>query len=233
VTILSELQTKWILLHDELGESFGDQILAAPFFTVAEGASAGAQKRPILMVGKATDGDWGGNDFARARAKPISERLVERLKFTSDQLRGRMEFDRKPSAFWRFQNGLEQISKSVIWTDLAKIGVQQRNPKWRLVRKQSELARRTLAAEIDAYRPSLIVLVTGDFGRHEIIWPMFGRNEAWRDDMSASFLWQVRSRFQIPVLWTKHPGFKSSAKLQLWLRMARELYETMIQPTQT
>jgi hypothetical protein len=136
-----------------------------------------------------------------------------------------MEKDQHPSAFWRFRSSLQQISKSVIWTNLAKIGVQSGNPKWRLVRKQRELACQTLAAEIEEYKPALIVLVTGDFGRHEIIWPMFGGHETWLGDTSTSYLWQERSSFHIPAMWTRHPDLKPGSELQLWLRKVRELYD--------
>jgi hypothetical protein len=97
-------------------------------------------------------------------------------------LEWRKKEDQKTSAFWRFRNGLEQISSPVIWTSLAKIGVQKVNPNWHLVREQSELVCQTLAAEIAEFKPALIVLVTGDFGRHEVVWPLFGgeANGGWR-----------------------------------------------------
>jgi hypothetical protein len=56
-------------------------------------------------------------------------------------------------------------------------------------------------------------------------WPLFGGQDAWRDDQNKSYRWQERSSFHIPVLWTKHPGIKPESELQVWLRKARELYE--------
>lgn len=221
MTSLLELQTEWIQLHDELGQSFEGQALAAPFFSVPGSARA---ERPIMLVGKATAGSWGKEEFVRSKKKPINDRVVERLNCTSSHLEWRRNEDLTPSAFWRFRSGLEQISKSVIWTNLAKIGVHPGNPNWRLVRRQSELAYQTLLTEIEEYKPCLIVLVTGAFGRHEIVWRMFGGKDGWQDNPSTGCLCQERSRFLIPVLWTKHPERKPTTDLQLWLRRACELY---------
>jgi|ERR1035438_669503 hypothetical protein len=222
---LLELQVEWIQMYDELGESFGGQALAAPFFSVPGGASVEDQKRPILLVGKATAGSWGETECAKAREKSIRECVDQRLNCTLGGLEWRRKEHPRSSAFWRYRNGLEQIGKSVIWTNLAKIGVQEGNPNWSLVLKQSELAYRTLAGEIEEYKPALIVLVTGDFGRHEIVWPLFGGADAWRDDPTKSYRWQERSTFSVPILWTKHPERKPDSEVQLWLRKARELYE--------
>ncbi len=229
---LFELQTKWIQLHDKLGESFEGQLLAAPFFSIPGDEGVEDQKRPILLVGKATAGDWGKNEYAKARERSIRKCVAERLNSTSGHLEWRKKEDLRPSAFWRFRNGLGQIAQSVIWTNLAKIGVQKGNPKWQLVRKQAELACRTLTAEIEEYRPALVVLVTGEFGRHEIIWPMFGGKDTWREEPNKLFSWQERSNFLVPVLWTKHPGIKRGIELKLWLTKVRELYDTSTkQPT--
>lgn len=225
MTNLAELQIEWIRLHDQLGDSFDGQLLAAPFFSMPDDSRVEGQERPILLVGQATAGCWGIEDFGKARAKSVRECVAERLSCTAGHLEWRKNADQKPSAFWRFRSGLEQISKVVIWTNLAKIGVQEGNPKWRLVRMQSELACRTLDAEVELYNPSLIVLVTGDFGRHEVVWPMFGRRDAWQSDAVTGYRWQERSVFGIPVLWTGHPGMKLATDLQQWLRKARELYE--------
>jgi hypothetical protein len=226
VTSLADLQIEWLRLHSRLGECVQGQLLAAPFLSFHQDIGTNGQaSKPILLVGQATAGNWWLEDFVKARKRSFSQGVAERLACTDGHLKWRDSEDDMLSAFWRFRRGLKLISNPVIWTNLAKIGVHKGNPKWRLVREQSELACRTIIAEISEYKPSLIVLATGDFGRHEVVWPTFGEASSWKDDLDTGCKWQERSCFGMPVLWVGHPGFKQTTKTEIWLRKARELLE--------
>jgi hypothetical protein len=220
---LSALQEQWIQLCDELGESFNSQVMAAPFVSVQEDSNEGTPVRPILLVGKATAGNWCKDSFDSFRDKPLIDRLKERRNATLAHLELRKKGDLKPSAFWCFRDGLAQISEPVIWTNLVKIGVEKRNPHWRFVQRQSELAHRTLVAEMEEYKPALVVLVTSIYAAQEISHPVFGPKDIWKKSPDDSIWWQERTQTEPPILWVDHPGFKLKNELDRWLKKAREL----------
>lgn len=222
-TSLSELQAQWIKLHDDLGGVFERQKLAAPFVSIREEGDLGAVKSPILLVGKATKGDWEMDQFQSRKGEPLSKRLDERRQATLRHLAWRRTEDRRASAFWRFRSGLEKISQPVIWTNLAKIGAVKLNPHWLFLQKQSELAQQTLRAEIKEYRPVLVVLITNTFAAQEIAHPVFGPKDVWQRSSDDAIWWRARSQTQPAVLWVDHPQGKANDKLHRWLEMAHEL----------
>lgn len=226
---LPELQLKWIQLYDELGGNFESQVLAAPFVSMPEESSKGASVRPILLVGKATAGHWDKGNFDSMKDQPLTERLKERSDRTLKHLKEIRGEDLNSSAFWRFWRSLGQISQPVIWTNLAKIGVcrpegdnRSKNPEGDFLTCQEELAQETLRAEMEEYKPALVVLVTSTYAAQEIAHPVFGPKNIWRtpDD---SIWWQERTQTQPPVLWVDHPERKPNNAIDCWLEKAREL----------
>ena len=222
---LSELQSQWIQLYDELGGIYEDQVLAAPFIPVPEDRSKVGSDKPILLVGKATAGDWLRHRFLSMRGRPKGKRLEERRQATLGHLLWRRTEDRSPTPFWRFRRGLEQISEPVIWTNLTKIGTERLNPHWRLVERQSQLAQQTLRAEIEEYNPVLVVLVTSSFGSKEIALPLFGPEGSWKksQDKDKSIWWQERTQARPAILWVDHPQYKPKHEIYRWLKKAKKL----------
>ena len=221
---ISALQTEWIQLYDELDKAFPGDALAAPFLS-AQDATEGAQKRQILLVGKATAEGWGKEPFDLMKNEPLMERLEERRRFTSEHLEFRRNRDRNPPAFWRCWHRLGLISPPVmpvIWTNLAKIGVDSGNPSQRLIERQSALAQRTLWAEMEEYKPALVVLVTNKFAADEIAHPVFGDRDSWEQPTDS--MWFKRATQTDPaMLWVDHPQMKRKDEVDLWLKVAQEL----------
>ena len=72
---LQDCQSECIDLFYAMGGSDLQKGLAAPFFSAPQEVDAPCGKHPILLVGKATDGDWKMECFtACARNKQIEER---------------------------------------------------------------------------------------------------------------------------------------------------------------
>jgi len=224
---LAALQTEWIRLHDELSKAFPSDALAAPFLSVQTDASVDALKRPILLVGKATHKGWRLDKFLQTKDKPVTARIAERKEATSDFLSKHAGTDR--SFFWKFYRDLKTIRSFVIWTNLAKIGVyrpegdnRSKNPEGDFLTCQKELAKETLHAEMEEYKPALVVLVTSTYAAEEIAHPVFGAKNIWKtpDD---SIWWQRRTQTQPPILWVDHPGFKPKKERDRWIKKAQEL----------
>ncbi len=196
------------------------ELLAAPFLSITECPLATAGRGPILLVGKATAGKWKIEDFEPDANCPHSDRVEERRLTTHAFLE---EMGRKPkSAFWRFWRNLSLIGSPVIWSNLAKIGVESGNPQGWYLEEQSELAIRTLEAEITQYKPSLIVLVTSDYAKDQIvyrIWPQ----DIWKISDYDGTCWIKGIGEGLSVLWTDHPQGKPSERLAYWLEKANWL----------
>ena len=175
---LAVLQSKWISLHDALNDSVKDQELAAPF--VSAGSEKSDQGRAILLVGKATWGAFYKEQFDIAKNKSIRERVQERRETTELCIQ---EKKNSNTAFWAFRRKLVCIGRPVVWTNLAKIGAASGNPRSLLLGEQQDLAQRTLRAEMEEYKPALVVLVTSTYAAKEIAHPVFGHDESWEKPM--------------------------------------------------
>lgn len=219
---LSELQEKWIQLYDELGGAFDSHVLAAPFVSVPEDSGVAASARQILLLGKATDSGWDNEHFNSMKDPSLTERLEERRRFTLKHLKDIRDGNLNSSSFWRFRNSLESICSQVIWTNLAKIGFEKGNPNLSFIKIQEELARQTLQAEMEEYKPVLVVLVTNKFAAEEIAHPVFGHRDSW-EQPDDSMWFKEATQTEPPMLWVDHPGFKLKKKLDRWLEKARKL----------
>ena len=197
------------------------QAVAAPFLSSADRFLAGPEGRAILLVGKATDGQWKIEDFDPDTKCHYSERVEERC-LTARAFVEKMR-DEPKSAFWRFWRDLNQIGSPVIWTNLSKIGIQSGNPRGWYLQEQSELAVRTLKAEIAEYRPSLVVLVTSDYAKDETVYQIWPQ-KLWTISGRDGTCWIVGSGNRTtPVLWTDHPQGKRRERIRYWLEMANWL----------
>jgi hypothetical protein len=216
---LHQIQAKWFDAFKEIEGIVEPNCLAAPFFSVRERFSEISHRRTILLVGKATAGDWNKDAFRSKINSPLRERMHERRCATLGQLE-RMR-NRPFSAFWRFWKGLHEFSPSVVWTNLAKIGMVSSNPSGDCLKVQSKLAIETLQAEIEEYDPKLII-VTGEYATNEILYPIWPKGN-WKGARDPEYCWIKKTHLGPPVLWVDHPERKRIQRIHLWVEKVREL----------
>lgn len=212
-------QWMWLSKYAEMRRDFGPDKLAGPFFS--DWTDQG-REQPILLLGKATAGDWHLAEFEAARVSDPVERVYERRKRSREHLKAMAE---KPSsAFWRFWTGLRALGRPVIWSNLAKIGVQRGNPTGGYLQAQRALAVETLRDEITEYSPALIVIAC-DYAK-DILQPALGTSRSdWEERSDNEFCWIDRDRHGWAALWTDHPERKSRERLELWLEKAHGLLQ--------
>jgi len=215
---LRNCQSECIELFYEMRKRAPKGRLAAPFLSVRESNWAVGEVRPILFVGKATDGDWKEDKF---RACARDRRVEERLRASRDFV-GAMR-SRPKSAFWRFWNSLGHRGLPVIWTNLAKIGVTSGNPRGWYLEAQCDLAVKTLEAEVKEYNPILVVLVTSDYAKDQIVYRKWPQKNWTVSDYDLSTCWINASDGEPAVLWTDHPQGKRAEKVSYWLGKACSL----------
>ena len=202
-------------------------IFATPFLSTTDPNLPVYSRRPIMLVGQATKGDWFLREFDKCRDLPIKERAEECKEHTSDFQTNGSYSQFKKSDFWRFKRDLQEaIGVPVIWTNLAKIGVQNGNPRGQHLSDQSDLAITTLKAEIREYRSQLVVLVSGGFAVKEIVYPAFDtlRRDEWQEFQLAQeddYCLLESSKLHPTVLWFNHPRGKSSIAKNRWIEIIR------------
>ncbi|MGA3332663.1 MAG: hypothetical protein ABSC62_00720 [Terracidiphilus sp.] len=219
---LQDCQRECIELFFKMRKNGACEQLAAPFLSTAESPATFGGRGAILLVGKATKGKWKIEDFKPDADCPCLERVQERI-LTARTFVGEM-CSRPKSAFWRFWRDLGSIGSPVIWTNLAKIGVDSGNPQGSFLEEQSGLAVRTLRAEIAEYNPSLVVLVTSDYAKDEIVYRIWPQHDWTISKLDGSTCWIAGKDGEPPVLWTNHPQGKKRDQLNYWLTMANSLF---------
>lgn len=225
---LYEIHRRWIEKHDAMRRQLDpeNRLLAAPFLSVPDPTVRASRLPPIMVVGQATRGDWRLDDFKQALNLPIRQRVRERRATTLEFLTKPWYEKYKRSDFWRFFAALKNgTSAPVVWTNLAKVGVQKGNPKWHLIEGQKELACRTLLAEIAFYKPALVVVATGLFGRYEVVCDVFGFQRDTCSGVNGMFSHRSHTLSQPAILWTGHPGRKAEEITSAWIGLACNLYE--------
>jgi hypothetical protein len=214
-TALLKLWREWIDLHSVLDKGIPGSI-AAPFFSAA--CSQDCPNR-ILVVGKATDKDWWLGEYKKLCKSPdqaVRSRLGHNREFVR---RGGNR-----SAFWRLFDRLAELSPepdscSLIWSNIAKIGALKGNPKGVLLSAQKYLAERTLRAEIEEYRPALVVFATGSYAG-DVIERVCGGSD-WKQSSTDNELWW---RQGVPaMLGTRHPQGVTMDKIDFWIKKAGAL----------
>jgi hypothetical protein len=216
---LRKIQSKWISKFEEMQKSLDGTRLAAPFFSVPGRPGNRTKSGTILLVGKSTAGNWKLEQFQSLMNRPLSERLDERRAATKQHLDFMQE--QRTSAFWRFWKSLGMIGSPVIWTNLAKIGLKVGNPMGPYLSMQRDLACETLTAELNEYKPSLVV-IAADYAKCEVVFPVFGEQGAWKQRRDG-VCWINGSAAKPAVLWTDHPQGKKREILRSWLEKAQEL----------
>lgn len=230
---LKELQGRWLEKWDEMRGLESTQVaLAAPFVSVGAYPPKRQLRTKIMLVGKATNGDWCISSSEKDRPRPQSDRLQERRGATQAFLKEHAPTHR--SAFWSFSRELSKSLKAnMIWTNAAKIGVWRTkdrsrsiNPYGYFLEQQKELAVETLAAEVLEYAPDLVVCLTASDSLDEIVCLAFQSRGAWEEKSipSGSPVWILpRTIGHPPVLCTGHPWFKSLDVRKGWVTEAEGL----------
>ncbi|MGD0191681.1 MAG: hypothetical protein ABSD74_13150 [Rhizomicrobium sp.] len=225
---LIQIQSRWVQLFQLMDSdpSLTNSRLAGPFVSVPP-AAWDASRKNVLYVGKATHKDWFKEKFVRS---PVLETCrsstVEFLQEVYDGNENR--------AFWRFARRLSEIAsgtdqanlQNLVWSNIAKVGVTSGNPTGRYLAYQHELAVETLRAEIDEYRPSLVVFVTSSYAE-EVIRDLVDDDDAtWQKKEDADLPWYRRAQAGLPsMLWLHHPQRKPLATLDVWLSVAKGLLD--------
>ena len=239
---LPELEDEWLKLFTEMRSNpdacgINAGRLAAPFLsTPATDAYKAGSRGTVMLVGKATSGRNTLDDAPVALAYD-----VETVKRRTPAVFNEVVKSVETSPFLRFGQRLSkdvaeaagpksEPFENLIWTNLAKIGMQSGNPGGPYLKAQMELAVETLAAEIAYYRPSLVVTAVHDFGYGPLRRAI---PELWEDgphkQASWPTYWSQSARNGRPaVLWTMHPERKEPAVLDTWSKVARHLVKEQV-----
>ena len=236
---LKELEGVWLELFADMRQNpdrYGidaDQ-LAAPFLSRSDVAYAPGTRATVMLVGKATSGkntldnedvkEKYDLEAVKLRVGAVIEEVilgVERSPF--------MRFAQSLSAAISTETGEDFGSfENLIWTNIAKIGVISGNPSGAYFNAQMELAVETLAAEVDYYKPSLVVTSTAWFGygplRRAIpeMWDDHPNHSDRKDEKQNWWVYPAKGE-RPAFLWTKHPQAKATATLDIWLEEAQRL----------
>lgn len=222
---LYQAYAEWLALRDQLVEAPTPETsgLAAPFFSVPDPTPSNPTSRPIMFIGKATNRNWFIDSYEDSRSLKIAKRIEERRSVTKTFLTDPQYRQHRISRFWRMWKKLREMTEApVIWSNAAKIGAGTGNPGCETVERQAELAISTLRAEVNEYKPRMLIFVTGYFARYEIVAPFLGLPLDQEKDSRGTFYTRRRSGDEPAVLWTGHPGWPG-APIGHWVEEAVEL----------
>lgn len=210
--------------------------LAAPFLSAEPCGYNPATIPSVLIVGKATRGDWDERYEARGSR-------CERRKETEDFIEKEIKRGKGMWAFFRFAARCADIAaqfspvpenvkpyQNLVWSNLAKIGTVSGNPNGKYCRFQEEMAVQTLREEISFYRPELVVLTTGEY-QEQAMYNATAPKEKWRtENEKMCYWWRPASNGLPALLWTYHPQGKSRKILDAWAAQAKKLIESSRTP---
>jgi hypothetical protein len=241
---LSEIWKEWLDLFHKIDldpEKYGIKrdMLAGPFLSTTLPDYDPGRHKAVMIVGRATHRDWYVNDFRAFKNE--GEYSHERaINFLSRNTLHEIENNNNGDFFKFIKRISQQISRidaidlpiyqNIIWSNLAKIGVSNGNPKNTLLRAQVELARRTLLAEIEAYKPNLVIVTHGNYANCErtgtdIVHSVFDSTEdPWIEDDNR-FLWYRTGGFGSPaIMLTDHPQNPAAkGHISFWVQIALSL----------
>ena len=220
---LVSLEEEWTSLFRDLRTKNYPHIrpgeLAAPFLSIPYAGYEPDGQDTMMLVGKATF-NKNTSSMKDVEDSYTIDRIKERTRRALDGVGEPGEY----SAFTSFMLFLSNAAarefkkeaprfRNLIWTNLAKIGQIGQNPSGALLRVQDQLAVDTLVAEIETYRPKLVIFATGYYcyGR---INRVIEKLTALSPDINFASTgeWHYcKDRHPPAILWTGHPQGKPDA----------------------
>ena len=226
---LRKLWSEWIDLYSVLSTAKSNKLQtpAAPFFSACSSVKS---KSRVMLVGKATAGDWCLKEYQGSIKKSRAAVIRDRMQHN----RWVVQHENNQSPFWKFADRLASFNgeldrDSIIWSNICKIGSRVRNPKGLLLSAQADLAERTLRAEIKEYKPKVVIFVTGsDDFMDRILMRTVGvpigswvRSEKHDSSAKVHGVWWTDKK---PIaLWTRHPQGAKAHEIEYWVEKLREL----------
>ena len=230
---LDELWEAWQTKFHEMKQDlkFADKITGPHITFKPDGYDS--HRHTVLYVGKAL-----GTQDTRDGEPPSAEELRnESRSFLQEVVSGK-----HPYAFWNLALDLSAqfasqggpLLQNLIWSNICKIGAwngKNANPEGDALAEQWGLAVETLCAEIEQYKPSLVMWVTHDYTvKSEQDVGVIGEvlNEPdpilWKRDLEKTDLWwRERTDLFPAMLWTGHPQGKPKTYLNAWIEKACNL----------
>lgn len=173
-------------------------------------------RRRVLYVGKATAGEF------------------------NDEHANEKWFNNVDSPFWRLARRISELAdpdctdlSNLAWSNIFKQGVTRGNPSGKFAGGQRQAALQELKAEVDQLKPSLIVLVTGDYyddipkAAYQIINGEVGDQALTRKAVPGEEKWDLWSRPAYssfpPIVWTYHPQGKRTEYVEAALALVKQV----------
>jgi|GEM_PF-4536447 len=212
ISTLNCLWQKWFDLYSSLSAKQEYANHLAGLFVGHVPADFAVQQTKILYVGKATRGQFKSVTDSSDDRTDFDQTFQLHQNYAADLFAGL-----SCGAFWPFADKISKQMGSdsrsnLAWTNLCKIGMTTKNPSAKLIAEQKVLATLTLRAEIESYRPTLVVLVTNNFARDILLEAVDGQDLAsWtKSEMEASkrvdgIWWRPASPSFPALLWMRHP----------------------------
>lgn len=130
------------------------------------------------------------------------------------------------------------------WSNLAKVAERWANPRYEFVEIQKHLCVEALRAEIALFRPTAVVVTTGNYAQQQILEPVFGV-DGWHFDTPEGdrVAYRFHDGLKTLVVWTNYPlgrgmrpgeraiAQKLAVKLIVGAMQGRELPPGAIQST--
>ena len=159
----------------------------------------------VLYVGRAT------RDFGASHLDGFSGAAAGASRVVDEW------FMRGGSGFWQFIRAIlkriaedcgqpgEALPARLAWSNLAKIGNLTGNPGGRSLREQQELCIEALTMEIEAFKPTAILIATTNYAEKEVVFPLFG-DEGWSFDTPEEdrIAYKQHPTFGL-IAYTNHP----------------------------
>jgi hypothetical protein len=187
------------LLREEVERQDG---AAAQVFVPLMPGAASAARPEILFIGQATRG-WATDEIRDYDAATLrAEQLVRTPPSRSGFWQVVREITRKT------RQGVDHsvipdLTRSMGWSNLIKIGHPKRNPGQAFWKAQAELCVEQLRHEIDVMKPTAVMLLTRNLAQRQIVEPIFGKDD-WEFDTKEKdrVAWKTLGR---PIIWMNHP----------------------------
>ena len=183
---------------------------------VEPNASAPSPAPRVLVVGRAAR-DW---------AAPSLGTFDGSARGAADCVRDYLQNGWTP--FWQFPRAILRQTLAALgieaadgelhgffgWSELAKLGDRWSNPSDESLAIQKRLCVQALRSEIKRFKPTAVVVTTGDYAKQEIMEPVFGVEAEWHFDTPDKdrIAYRFHDELKTLVVWTNHPERRGMVK---------------------